>query len=233
MRATTRQATSCLPASSRGSVETPRTSLPLSPLRAHFPLPWLSPLSSPERCRRRWSPPPRPPSTTRLADASIRTAAYSSSSPPICARLGPPQRRVCLVFNLRHRRSPPLIRHLRAVPERAKHPYSLYVSSYAISLLPRRRSRPVAVDSALTEPRRRRARRRRCSGDHLALGMRPSYSPHHVDAVGAKRTSSRPPQPRPRSLPTPTTAKLVAGATPATPRPRHPHGWMRTSVRIP
>ena len=28
-------------------------------------------------------------------------------------------------------------------------------------------------------------------------------------------------------------AELVAGATPATPRPRHHHGWMRTSVRIP
>ena len=28
-------------------------------------------------------------------------------------------------------------------------------------------------------------------------------------------------------------AELVAGTTPATPRPRHHHSWMRTSVRIP
>ena len=36
-----------------------------------------------------------------------------------------------------------------------------------------------------------------------------------------------------RSSPARAAAELVAGATPATPRPRHPHGWMRTSVRIP
>ena len=36
-----------------------------------------------------------------------------------------------------------------------------------------------------------------------------------------------------RSSPGRAAAELVAGAIPATPRPRHPHGWMRTSVRIP
>ena len=157
-----------VPASPAACLETPRCPPRLSlALSRPPPLPWPSShrpsttVTAP-RCPRGHRPP-----LASLAVQPLRqdAAGLSTEASDLGTRCFVA---IVFVFNVGHQRKPPSICHLPVVPEHAKHPYSLYVSSYAISLLPRRRSRPVAVDSTLTEPRRRRAHRRRCSGDHLA-----------------------------------------------------------------
>ena len=126
-------ATSCLPGWSLDPLDglgrrhaDPST---VSPLPRVFPPPLSPPPSSTERARRRRSLPPRPTPLPRLPDAPLAPPHRPEAPHRRTRRQEPRNVLLAVVFNLRHRRSPPPVRRRPTFPELASTPSATAVSS--------------------------------------------------------------------------------------------------------
>ena len=152
-------------------------------------------------------------------DTPIRPLHLSLASPPPWPTLPSSRRR-----EPRSHRAPLAFPCCPAAPSRRPRPLSRVRQRRTACIA------PCTLDFAASAPRLPATSRRRQPVPDRAVCFyvtavsSATFSPFSFSLSSSVATA--------RSSPARAAAELVAGATPATPRPRHPHGWMRTSVRI-